>query len=102
MSLLNNRLRVNQQRQQQQEYEEYQPTEEELEAYYYQQQMEEQQRQQEQEEAERLEDASKAPIAILEEIRKHPSPKGTLPVIIGGRPIDLHVLEDYIVKISPH
>ena len=42
------------------------------------------------------------PLAILDEIKKQPSPKGTLPAIIGGRPVDLHILEDYVVKISPY
>ena len=82
---------------------EYQPTEEELQEYYYQQQAQQAwQAQQEEQERTRQEDASRAPLEILDEIRKNPSPKGTLPVLIGGRPIDLHILEDYIVKISPH
>ena len=42
------------------------------------------------------------PLSILEEISDAPSPKGTFPVMIGGRPIDLHMLEEYVVKISPH
>jgi len=81
-------------------------TEEEIADYYYQQQLAEQQYQaQQQEEADeeiRKENAMKSPLAILDEIKEKPSPKGTFPVLIGGRPIDLHILEDYIVKISPH
>lgn len=42
------------------------------------------------------------PLSILDDIKNHPSPKGTFPVMIGGRPVDLHALEDYVVKISPH
>ena len=41
------------------------------------------------------------PLSILDEIKAKPSPKGTFPMLIGGRPLDLHVLEDYITKISP-
>jgi len=41
------------------------------------------------------------PLSILDEIKASPSPKGTFPMVIGGRPLDLHVLEDYITKISP-
>ena len=41
------------------------------------------------------------PLSILDEIKAQPSPKGTYPLLIGGRPLDLHVLEDYITKISP-
>ena len=47
-------------------------------------------------------DKEKSPLAILEDIKKDPSPKGTFATIIGGRPVDLHILEDYIVKISPY
>lgn len=42
------------------------------------------------------------PLSILDEIKARPSPKGTLPVMIGGRPIDLSVLEDYALRISPY
>lgn len=41
------------------------------------------------------------PLSILDEIKAQPSSKGTYPMLIGGRPVDLHVLEDYITKISP-
>ena len=44
----------------------------------------------------------KSPLAILDEIKEMPTPKGTYPTVIGGRSVDLHVLEDYIVKISPY
>ena len=43
-----------------------------------------------------------SPLAILEEIKNWPAPKGAYPTIIGGRPVDLHELEDYLLKISPH
>ena len=43
-----------------------------------------------------------SPLSILDEIQDTPSEKGTHQVLIGGRPIDLHVLEDYVVKISPY
>jgi len=42
-----------------------------------------------------------SPLSILDEIKEKPAPKGVFPVIIGGRPLDLHALEDYVVKISP-
>jgi len=71
-----------------------QPTEEDMRRYYQQRYLEESKLAQE--------DAIKPPLAILDEIKEQPSPKGTLPVLVGGRPVDLHVLEDYIVKISPH
>jgi len=111
MGRLKDKLYTSVEQEQQPEYceqppqEEYEPTEEEV-AEYYQQQLEERQQQQQQqyiaEEVQRKEDAQKSPLAILDEIKLNPSPKGTLPVLIGGRPIDLHILEDYIVKISPH
>lgn len=41
------------------------------------------------------------PLSILDEIKKKPTPKGVFTQRIGGRPVDLHVLEDYITKISP-
>lgn len=42
------------------------------------------------------------PMAILDEIKKAPSPKGTYPILVGGRPIDLHMLEDYVIRTSPY
>jgi len=42
-----------------------------------------------------------SPLSILEEIQKIPSPKGTFPLLIGGKPVDLHAIEDYVVRISP-
>jgi len=42
------------------------------------------------------------PLAILDEIKKRPTPKGAKTVMIGGRPIDLHALEDYVVRVSPY
>lgn len=42
-----------------------------------------------------------SPLSILDEIKQKPTPKGTFTQRIGGRPVDLHVLEDYITKISP-
>lgn len=42
-----------------------------------------------------------SPLSILDKIKNKPSSKGTFPISIGGRPVDLHVLEDYITKISP-
>jgi len=43
-----------------------------------------------------------SPLAILDEIKKAPSPKGMFPMLIGGRPVDLHAIEDYVVRISPY
>jgi len=43
-----------------------------------------------------------SPLAIVKEVKKRPSPKGTLPTTIGGVPVDLHILEDYLVKTSPY
>jgi len=58
--------------------------------------------QQEQYEPEPHQPESASPLSILDEIEEDPSPKGTAPIKLGGRPIDLHVLEDYVVKISPY
>jgi len=41
------------------------------------------------------------PLAIVKEVKKRPSPKGTLPTVISGVPVDLHILEDYLIKTSP-
>ena len=46
---------------------------------------------------------SRSPVKLASEIEKRPTPKGVLEVTIGGRPIDLHALEDYMVwKINPY
>lgn len=46
---------------------------------------------------------SRSPAKLAGEIERDPSPKGSLEVMIGGRPIDLHQLEDYLVwKTSPY
>ncbi len=45
---------------------------------------------------------TKNPNIIATEIENKPAPKGTVWMNIGGRPIDLHELEDYLVwKTSP-
>lgn len=45
---------------------------------------------------------TKNPNLIAAEIENKPAPKGTMWMNIGGRPIDLHELEDYLVwKTSP-
>lgn len=46
--------------------------------------------------------SDKSPLSILDEIKNLPSRKGTHPTIIGGIPVDLHSLEDYIIRISPY
>jgi len=43
-----------------------------------------------------------SPLSILDEIKNKRLPKGTAPVIIQGVPVDLHILEDYIISISPY
>ena len=43
----------------------------------------------------------RTPLALLKEIKKLPSPKGTFPIVIGGRPVDLHAIEEYVVRTSP-
>jgi len=42
-----------------------------------------------------------SPLSIVKEIKENPSQKGTFSTIIGGIPVDLHVLEDYLVRTSP-
>jgi len=48
------------------------------------------------------EQEQKSPLSVLEEIRKYPTPKNTFATVIGGRPVDLHAMEDYLLKISPY
>ena len=46
---------------------------------------------------------SRDPTAFAKEIEKDQTPPGLGVIRIGGRPIDLHMLEDYMVwKISPY
>ena len=46
---------------------------------------------------------TKSPVKLAVEIEKKPTPKGVLELKIGGRPIDLHQMEDYMVwKINPY
>ena len=46
---------------------------------------------------------TKSPVKLAIEIEKKPTPKGVLELKIGGRPIDLHQIEDYMVwKINPY
>lgn len=46
-------------------------------------------------------DDDKGPLSILDKIKQKPTPKGIFKIDIGGRPVDLHVLEDYVIKTSP-
>lgn len=41
------------------------------------------------------------PIKRAIDIQRKPTPKGYFPTIIAGVPVDLHALEEYIVKTSP-
>lgn len=43
-----------------------------------------------------------SPLSILEEIKKDSTPKGECETIISGVPVDIHALEDYVVRISPY
>lgn len=43
----------------------------------------------------------RSPLSIVKEIKENPSQKGTFKTIIGGIPVDLHVLEGYLVSTSP-
>jgi len=47
------------------------------------------------------ESVDKSPLAIVKEIKENPSQKGTFKTFIGGVPVDLHILEDYLVRTSP-
>lgn len=47
-------------------------------------------------------DENKSPLSILDEIKKVRTPKGTFATMIHGIPVDLHALEDYIIRISPY
>lgn len=45
---------------------------------------------------------TRSPVKLATEIENDPTPKGVLEMNIGGRPIDLHQLENYMVwKTSP-
>jgi len=41
------------------------------------------------------------PIQLARDVKKSPTPKGYFRTIVSGIPVDLHSLEDYIVKTSP-
>jgi len=51
---------------------------------------------------ERKEKDARAPLAILDEIKDRPSYNGTFKTKIQGKPVDLHSLENYVLKISPY
>ena len=43
------------------------------------------------------------PTEIARSVEDHPTPPGICKIMIGGRPIDLHEFEDYLVwKVSPY
>jgi hypothetical protein len=43
------------------------------------------------------------PVAIATSVECNPTPPGICEIMIGGRPIDLHAFEDYLVwKVSPY
>lgn len=48
------------------------------------------------------EEEDNSPLSIVKEIKENPSQKGTFPTVIGGTPVDLHILEDYLVRTSPY
>ena len=43
----------------------------------------------------------RSPLSIVKEIKENPSQKGTFATVIGGVPVDLHILEEYLVRTSP-
>jgi len=46
---------------------------------------------------------TRIPVNLAKEIEKKPVPAGHDSIIIGGRPVDLHMFEDYLVwKTSPY
>jgi len=47
-------------------------------------------------------EVKETPMTIMKDIKKDPSPKGTYPTVIGGMPVDLHILEDYVIRSSPY
>ena len=50
----------------------------------------------------KVEEEDKTPLALLKEVKKLPSKKGTYGMVLGGRPVDLHSIEDYVARISPY
>jgi len=94
---------------------EYEPTYEPNDAYYPQEQEEEQYYDEDYPDLEKYRNmrdeidnkqlippTEEGPLSIIDEIKKMPSPKGAHPTILNGVPVDLHVLEDYIIRISPY
>jgi len=63
------------------------------------------QQEKELEEEEEIEDEYETykdvPIKRAIDIQRKPTPKGYFPTVISGIPVDLHSLEEYIVKTSP-
>ena len=46
---------------------------------------------------------SRSPLNIAKSVERNPTPPGICNIMIGGRPIDLHTFEDYMVwKVSPY
>lgn len=46
---------------------------------------------------------SRNPVNIARSVERKPTPPGICEMMIGGRPIDLHAFEDYLVwKVSPY
>lgn len=94
-----------QQEQQRQAYEEYlrqqQMREQQQLMDEYQQRQQAQPIEEEEPEEDEYETYKDVPIKRAIDIQKKPTPKGYFPTIISGIPVDLHALEEYIVKTSP-
>ena len=90
-------------------YEQEQQTMSPEEIAYYQQQeeilrqkaLEGQRRLQEEEEEDDEISYRDVPVQRAIEIKRKPTPKGYFETVIGGIPVDLHALEDYLVTTSP-
>lgn len=81
------------------------PQEEYYEEEYYEPQPVPQQQQPQYQPAyydERPEIQPDAPIQVLNDIKRTPSQPHVFETIIQGIPIDLHSLENYVIKISPY
>jgi len=108
MTKLSERFKVNRQMQSDPDEEEYYYEDEELPEQYQQQPQPQPQTyhkrpiKHEYEEEIEEEEIDTSPLGIVNEIRKEPSERGLYKTIIGGVPVDLHVLEDYLVRTSPY
>lgn len=85
------------------EYETSDPQEQYLREQQYEIEQQRLEQQREREEADSGFGDTRNPVSIAKNVENHPTPPGICEIMIGGRPIDLHAFEDYLVwKVSPY